>query len=63
MATTWRIINFESGKSKHRNNVQSLRIDNKEITNLNSIANIFNSNFLSIAETLKSDNNKHTNTN
>jgi hypothetical protein len=39
-----------------------LRIDNKEITNQNKIANIFNSYFLSIAESFKSGNNKHTNT-
>jgi len=38
-----------------------LRIDNKEITNQNTIANIFNSYFLSIAESLNSGNNKHTN--
>jgi hypothetical protein len=45
----------------HCKNIQSLRIDNKEITNQNTIANIFNSYFLSIAESLKSDNNTHTN--
>jgi hypothetical protein len=39
---------------------QSLRIDDKEI-NQNTIANIFNSYFLSIAESLKSGDNKHTN--
>ena len=49
-------------KSKHCKNIQSLRIDNKEITNQNTIANIFNSYFLSIAESLKSGNNTHTNT-
>ena len=38
-----------------------MRIDNKEITNQNTIANIFNSYFLSIAESLNSGNNKHTN--
>ena len=38
-----------------------MRIDNKEITNQNTLANIFNSCFLSIAESLKSGNNTHTN--
>ena len=38
-----------------------MRIDNEEITNQNTIANIFNSYFSSIAETLKSGNNKHIN--
>ena len=56
------ILNYENVKSKHCKNIQSLRIDNKEITNQNTIANIFNSYFLSIAESLKSGNNTHTNT-
>jgi len=62
MVTTWRIINYENGKSNHCKNIQSLRIDNKEITNQSTIANIFNSYILSIAEFLKSGNNTHTNT-
>jgi len=37
-----------------------LSIDNKEITNQNSIAIIFNSHFLSIAESLNSGDNKQT---
>jgi hypothetical protein len=61
MVTTWKIINYESGKSNHCKNIQSLRIDNKEITNQNTIANMFNIYFLSLAESLKSGNNKHTN--
>jgi hypothetical protein len=60
MVTTWKIINYENGKSNHCKNIQSLRIDNKEITNQNTIADIFNSYFLSIAESLKSGKNKHT---
>jgi hypothetical protein len=35
--------------------------DIKEITNQNTIASIFNSYFLSIAESLESGNNTHTN--
>jgi len=63
MVTTWKIINYENGKSNHCKNIQSLRINNKEIINQNAITNIFtgNSYFLSIAESLKSDNNEHTN--
>jgi len=61
MVTTWKIINYENGKSNRCKNIQSLRIDNKEIANQNTIANIFNSYFLSIAESLKPGNNEHTN--
>jgi len=62
MATTWKIINHENGKHSHSNNTVSLRIDNKEVTSQNKIANMFNNYFLSIADTLTSGNNKHTNT-
>jgi hypothetical protein len=61
MATTWKIINYENGKPSHCNNTVSLRIDNKEVNNQNKIANVFNNYFLSIAETINSGNNKHTN--
>jgi hypothetical protein len=61
MKTTRRVINHENAKSNHCKNTMSLRIDNKEIINQNSIANIFNSYFLSIPESLNSGNNKHTN--
>ena len=61
MATTWKIINYENGKHSQCNNTVSIRIDNKEVTNQNKIANIFNSYFLSIADALNSGNNKHTN--
>ena len=43
-------------------NTVSLRIGDKEIINQSKIANMFNNYFLSIAETLNSDHNKHTNT-
>ena len=59
MVTTCKIINYENGKYIHRKNIQSLRIDNEEVTNQNSVTNMFNSYFLSIAESLKSVNNKH----
>ena len=61
MATTWKIINHENGKSSHSNKTVPLRIENKEVTNQNKIANMFNNYFLSIAVTLTSGNNKHTN--
>jgi hypothetical protein len=61
MATIWKIMNYENGKTSHCNNNISLRINNKEVTNQNKIADISNSYFLSIADTLNSGNNKHTN--
>ena len=61
MITTWKKINRENGKPNHCKNTISLRTDNKEITNQNSITSIFNSYILSIAESLNSGNNKHTN--
>jgi hypothetical protein len=39
MATAWKIINHENRKPSHCNNTISLRIDNKEVTNQNKIAN------------------------
>jgi hypothetical protein len=62
MSTTWKIINYENGKPNHSKNSISLKIDNKGITNRNTAANIFKNYFLSIAESLNSGNNKHTNT-
>ena len=61
MITTWKIINHENRKSNHCKNTISLRTDNKVRTNQNTIANIFNSYFLSVAESLNLGNNKHTN--
>jgi hypothetical protein len=58
MSTTWKIINNENGKPNHSKNSISLKIDNKEITNQNTVANIFNNYFLSIAASLNSGNNK-----
>ena len=63
MVTIWKIINFENGKSIHCKNIPSLRTNNIEITNQNTIAKIFNSYFLSIVESLKSGNDAHTNIN
>jgi hypothetical protein len=63
MKSTWEIINEERGKAKKGIDVQSLIIDNNEITNQNQIANIFNNYFLSIMDTINSNNNNHRNTN
>jgi hypothetical protein len=61
IATTWKIINYKNGKPSCTNNTISLRINNKEVNNQNKITNIFNNYFLSIADSINSDNNKHTN--
>ena len=58
MSTTWKIINYENRKPNHIKNSISLKTDNKEITNQNTVANIFNNYFLSIAKSLNSGNNK-----
>jgi hypothetical protein len=53
MSTTWKIINYEKGKPNHSKNSISLKVDNKEITNQNTVANIFNNYFLSIAKSIQ----------
>jgi hypothetical protein len=62
MSTTWKIINYENQKPNHSKNSISLKIDNKEITNQNTVTNILINYFLSIAESLNPGNNKQTNT-
>jgi 2C-methyl-D-erythritol 2,4-cyclodiphosphate synthase len=52
----------KTGKTKNSIETQSLVVDNNVIMNQNKIANIFNNYFLSIADSLNSDNNKHINT-
>jgi hypothetical protein len=59
---TWKIIYEEKGKIKNSIDVQSLVVDNNIIMNQNKVANIFNNYFLSIADSINSDNNKHINT-
>jgi hypothetical protein len=59
---TWKIINEEKGKTESGIDIQSLVINNNVIMNQNKIANIFNNYFISIADTVNSDNNKHINT-
>ena len=62
MKSTWKIINAEKGTQKHCTDIQSLMIDNYVIMNQNTIAETFNSYFLSIADSINTDNNKHVNT-
>ena len=61
MKISWKIINEEKGKTKSSIDIHSLVIKNNVIVNQNKIANIFNSCFISIADTVNSDN-KHINT-
>jgi hypothetical protein len=61
MKSTWKIINEEKGKTKNSIDIQSL-VDSNIIMNQNKIANIFNNYFLSIADSINSDNKKHINT-
>jgi hypothetical protein len=62
MKSTWKIINEEKGKTKHGMHIQSLVTDNNVIMNQKKIANTLNNYFLSIADSVNSDNNKHINT-
>jgi len=62
MKSTWKIINEEKGKTKHNTDIQSLVTANNVIMNQNKIVNTLNSYFLSIADSVNSDNNKHINT-
>jgi hypothetical protein len=61
MKTTWKIMNEETGKNKRGSDIQFIVLDNNIITDQNQIANIFNTYFLSIADSINS-NNKHVNT-
>jgi hypothetical protein len=62
MKSAWKILNEEKGKTKTGMDIQSLVTDNNVIINQNKIANIFNNYFLSIADSVNSDTNKHINT-
>jgi len=62
MKSTWEIINEEKGETKSGIDIQSLVINNNVIINQNKIANIFNNHFLSVADTVNSDNYRHINT-
>jgi len=62
MKTAWKIINEENGKTKSGIDVQSLVINSNVTMNQDKIANIFHNYFISIADTVNADNNKHINT-
>jgi hypothetical protein len=47
--TTWSIINNESKKKKKRGEIQALNVENKEITDQQTIAETFNEYFIAIA--------------
>jgi len=51
--TTWGIINKESGKNKKRGEIQALKVEGKEITDQQTIAETFNEYFIAIAENVK----------
>jgi hypothetical protein len=59
MKSTWKIINEEKGTTKNSMDIQSLIIDNNIIINQNKTASIFNNYFLSVADSINTDNNKH----
>jgi len=62
MKSTWKILNEENGKPKEGMDIQSLVTDNNVIMNQTKIADNFNNYFLSIADSVNTDNNKHINT-
>jgi len=62
MKSTWKIINEEKGGGSGIG-IHSLVINNNVIMDQNKIANIFNNYFISIGDTVNSDNNNHINTN
>ena len=62
MKSTWKVINTETVKSKQSTEIQSLMIDNNEIRNQNEIAITMNNYFLSVADSVITDNNKHVDT-
>jgi hypothetical protein len=63
MKCTWKIINKNKVKIKNDKGIHSIKVDNKVISNQNEIANVFNKYFISIANSVASNNNKHTSSN
>ena len=61
ISTSWEIINREKGITKNSIDIQSLVVNNNVIINQNKIATIFNNYFISIADSVYPDNNKHIN--
>ena len=57
---TWKIINYEKGKFSSRKGVITLKIDNDNVTDPSIVANLFNTYFLSITNSVNLEENKHT---
>ena len=57
---TWKIINYEKGKFSSRKGVITLKIDNDNVTDPSIVANLFNTYFLSITDSVNLEENKHT---
>jgi hypothetical protein len=48
--TTWDILNKESGRNRKRSEIQAIKVENKKITDQQSIAETFNEYFVAITE-------------
>ena len=57
--TTWKIINYEKGKFTSHNDAITLKIDNNNVTDPSIVANLFNTYFLSITDSVNMEENKH----
>jgi len=62
MKSTWKIINAEKVESNHCTDIQYLKTDNNIIMNQNKIAKTFNNYFLSVTDSINTDNKKYINT-
>ena len=61
MKSTWKIINNERGITHQDMSAPMLKLDDKLIANQHKIANLFNSYFLSVSESIKGNRNKEVN--
>jgi hypothetical protein len=59
--STWKIINSESGITHQDTSIPLLKLDDKLIANQHKIANLFNSYFLSVADSINGNMNKDIN--
>jgi len=59
--STWKIINSESGITHQDTSIPLLKLDDKLIANQHKIANLFNSYFLSVADSVNGNMNKDVN--
>ena len=56
MKKTWDIINLETHRKTNNGEIQSLKIEDKYVTNQQSIAESFNTYFLSVVDNIKNNN-------